>query len=196
MMLKRLCSEWQSLLENFHGVFTLGGWARFAQWVTGTVLCSEEHTITQILTGLGLEDQWRNVEHFAEYGAWDREAVERQLMRLVEQEHPPRWGRYHPVAIDDTKEHRTSADVWGTCTFHESAARSPNRATTVLRTIGSSWAISSPGKPWTYMPTASRLYCRKKQLPGGEMFRTKTALAVEMLRGDRRGVGRPDFGRV
>ena len=35
-------------------------------------------------------------------GAFDREAVERQLIRLVEQEHPARWGRYHPVAIDDT----------------------------------------------------------------------------------------------
>jgi hypothetical protein len=63
---------------------------------------------------------------------WDREAVERRLMRLVEHEHPARWGGYHPVALDDTKEHRTSAEVWGTCTFHESAARSPNRAATVL----------------------------------------------------------------
>ena len=155
---------------------------RFAQWATGTVLCCEEHTITQILTGLGLEDQWRNVEHFAEYGAWDREAVERQLMQLVEREHPARWGRYHPVAIDDTKEHRTSADVWGTCTFHESGARSPNRATTVR---AHNWVVMgdlAPGKPWTYMPTASRLYFRKSQLPAGERFRTKTAMAVEMLR--------------
>ena len=124
---KGLWSEWQSLLANFRGTFTLGGWARFAQWATGTVLCSEEHTITQILTGLDLEAQWRNVERFAEYGAWDREAVERQLMRLVEREHPARWGRYHPVAIDDTKEHRTSKDVWGTCTFHESGAESQPR---------------------------------------------------------------------
>jgi len=122
---KGLCSEWQSLLEGFRGVFTLGGWARFAQWVTGTVLCSVEHTITQILTGLGLEEQWRNVARFAEYGAWDREAVARQLMRLVEQRHPVRWGRYHPGAIDDTTEHRTSADVWGTCTFHESGGAEP-----------------------------------------------------------------------
>ena len=75
---KGLCSEWQSLLSEFRDVFTLGGWARFAQWTTGTVLCSEEHTITQILTGLGLEAQWRNVEHFAEYGSWDREAVEQR----------------------------------------------------------------------------------------------------------------------
>jgi hypothetical protein len=179
---KGLWSEWQSLLSEFRGVFTLGGWARFAQWVTGTVLCPEEHTITQILTGLGLESQWRNVEHFAEYGSWDRETVERQLMRLVEHEHPARWGRYHPVAIDDTKEHRTSADVWGTCTFHESAARSPNRATTVR---AHNWVVLgdlSPGRPWTYMPLASRLYFRKSQLPIGEYFCTKTALAVEMLR--------------
>lgn len=38
----------------------------------------------------------------------------------------------------------------------------------------------APGRPWTYMPTASRLYFRKSQLPTGERFRTK--MAVEMLR--------------
>jgi hypothetical protein len=178
---KELWSWWQALLAEFRGVFTLGGWARFTQWITGTVLCPEEHTITQILTGLGLESQWRNIEHFAEYGSWDREAVERALMRLVEQEHPARWGRYHPVAIDDTKEHRTSAEVWGTCTFHESAARSPNRATTVR---AHNWVLLGdlvPGRPWTYLPLAARLYFRKSQLPVAERFRTKTAWAVQML---------------
>ena len=179
---KGLWQEWQSLLGEFQAVFTLGGWARFVQWVTGMVLDAEEHTITQILTGLELKDQWRNVERFAEYGAWDREAVERQLMRLVEEEHPARWGGYHPVAIDDTKEHRTSEKVWGTCTFHECGARSPNRATTVR---AHNWVVLgdlSPGEPWTYLPLAARLYFRKSQLPEGETFRTKTALAVEILR--------------
>jgi hypothetical protein len=179
---KEIVAAWQSLLSEFREVFTLGGWARFAQWVTGTVLCAEEHTITQILTGLGLESQWRNVEHFAEYGSWNREAVERQLMWVVEQEHPARWGGYHPVAVDDTKEHRTSAEVWGTCTFHESGARSPNRATTVR---AHNWVVLGDlvsGKPWTYMPLASRLYFRKSQLPVGERFFTKTAMAVDMLR--------------
>lgn len=179
---KQLWSWWQSLLSSFQSVFTLGGWARFAQWVTGTVLCPEEHTITQILTALGLEAEWRNAEHFAEYGSWDRQAVERQLMRLIEQEHPARWGGYHPVAVDDTKEHRTSADAWGTCTFHESGARSPNRATTVR---AHNWVVLGdliPGKPWSYLPTASRLYFRQSQLPIGESFCTKTAWAVDMLR--------------
>jgi hypothetical protein len=40
----------------------------------------------------------------------------------------------------------------------------------------------SPGRPWTCLPLAARLYFRKSQLPEGETFRTKTALAVEMLR--------------
>lgn len=179
---KGLWSLWQSLLSAFRGVFTLGGWARFAQWGTGTVLCPEEHTITQILTTLGLESQWRNVERFAEYGSWDREAVERELMRLVEREHPARWGGYRPVALDDTKEHRTSAEVWGTCTFHESTARSPNRATTVRAHNWVELGDLVPGRPWTYLPLASRLYFRQSQLPVGEKFRTKTALAVQMLR--------------
>jgi hypothetical protein len=43
----------------------------------------------QILTALGLEARWRVLEHFAEYGDWDREAVERQTLRLIEQERRP-----------------------------------------------------------------------------------------------------------
>lgn len=178
---KELWSWWQSLLASFRREFSLGGWVRFVQWVTGTVLCPEEHTITQILTSLGLQSQWRNVERFAEYGAWDRPAVEQQLIRLVEDQRPARWGGYHPVAVDDTKEHRSSAEVWGTCTFHETTARSPNRATTVR---AHNWVVLGdllPGKPWTYLPLAARLYFRKGQLPAGERFHTKTDLAVQML---------------
>jgi hypothetical protein len=40
----------------------------------------------------------------------------------------------------------------------------------------------APGRPWTYRPLAARLYFRKSQLPVGELFRTKTAAAVDMLR--------------
>jgi hypothetical protein len=127
----QLWTWWLSLLSPFAWVFTRPGWVRFVQWVTGMVLCWEEHTLPQILTALGLESRWRVLEHFAEYGAWDREAVEQQTLRVLQQEQPARWGRYHPVAIDDTKGHRTSKQVWGTCTFHESSARSPNRAETV-----------------------------------------------------------------
>jgi hypothetical protein len=173
---------WLSLLSPFARVFTRPGWVRFVQWVTGMVLCWEEHTITQMLTALGLESQWRVLEHFAEYGAWDRQAVERQTLRVLEQERPARWGRYHPVALDDTKGHRTSKKVWGTCTFHEASARSPNRAETVR---AHNWVVMGdlvPGRPWTYLPHAARLYCRQSQLPMGETFRTKTALAVELLR--------------
>lgn len=179
---KVIWSWWQSLVRSFQSVFTRGGWVRFAQWLTGLVLCPEEHTITQILTALGLESRWRVVEGFAEYGAWDREAVERQLIRLVEQERPARWGGHRVMAVDDTKEHRTSAQVWGTCTFHESTARCPNRAETVR---AHNWVVMGeliPGQPWTYLPEGSRLYIRKSQLPEGETFCPKTRLALAMLR--------------
>lgn len=179
--LRQLWSWWQALLGRFRGVFTEPGWVRFVQWVTGTVLCGEEHTITQILVSLGLESRWRVLEHFAEHGSWDRQAVERQLLRLIDEEHPARFHALHPVAVDDTKEHRTSQAVWGTCTFHEASARSPNRATTVR---AHNWVVAGDliaGHPWTFLPHASRLYFRKSQLPAKETFCTKTQLAVEML---------------
>jgi DDE superfamily endonuclease len=173
---------WLSLMSEFAPVFTRPGWVRFVQWVTGMVLCWEDHTLTQILTALGLESRWRVLEHVAEYGAWDREAVERHTLRLLEQERPARWGGYHPVAVDDTELHRTSKQVGGTCTFHESSARRPNRAETVR---AHNWVVMgalTPGRPWTYLPHAARLYGRPSRLPAGDTFRTKTALAVELLR--------------
>jgi hypothetical protein len=179
---RELVSLWQSLLDDFKPCFTRGGWVRFVQWVTGTVLCSEEHTVTQILTSMGLESRWRVLEHFAEYGSWDLKAVEEQLIRISEREAPTSWGGYRVVTLDDTKLHRTSEDVWGTCTFHESTARSPNRAETVR---AHNWVVLGGlvvGKPWRYLPLTSRLYFRKSQLPVGETFRTKTQQAVELLR--------------
>ena len=56
---KRLWSIWQRLLAWFGPVFTSRGWVRFAQWVSGTVLCDEQHTITQEVTRLGLVGRWR-----------------------------------------------------------------------------------------------------------------------------------------
>jgi hypothetical protein len=179
---KRLWTWWQQLLDQVTVVLTLGGRVRLMQWITGLVFCPEEHTITQSLIGMGLESRWRVLESFAEYGSWDREALERRTMRMIEQVHPARWGKYRPVAVDDTKAHRTSKHVWGTCTFHEASARSPNRATTVR---AHNWVILGdllPGQPWSFLPTAGRLYFRKSQLPPGEVFRTKNQLALEMLR--------------
>jgi len=179
---KRLWQWWQLLLNVFQPIFTQPGWVRFVQWVTGTVFCWEEHTITQILVSLGLESRWRVVEHFAEYGAWNRPAVEQRLVRLIEEQRPLKWEGYRVIAVDDTKLHRTSENVWGTCTFHEPAGRSPNRASTVR---AHNWVEAGdliPGRPWTYLPHSSRLYFRKSQLPAGETFRKKTELAPELLR--------------
>ena len=173
---------WRELLTSFALAFTRPGFTRFAQWITGTILASEEHTLTQILTSLGMEDRWRVLERFAEYGAFRQESVERQTRRLVETELSPRFAGYRAVALDDTKCHRTSKHVWGACTFHEPAGRSPNRASTVR---AHNWVVAGdlvPGTPWTYLPHTARLYFRRTQLPSGATFTKKTDLAVAMLR--------------
>jgi DDE superfamily endonuclease len=179
---KTLWQRWQRLMTRFSAWFTRPGWVRFMQWVTGTVLCWEEHTITQILTAMGLESRWRVLESFAEYGAFDCQAVERLTIQVIEEQQPARWAGYHPVALDDTKEHRSSDKVWGTCTFHEPASRSPNRAETVR---AHNWVVLGDlvaGEPWTYLPHTARLYFRETQLPEGETFCKKTEWAVVMLR--------------
>jgi len=194
---KLLWSIWQRLLSAFSGVFTRPGWVRLVQWVSGTVLCNEEHTITQLLTSLGQTDEWRNCEHFAEYGAFNTKEVESTLMRLLEQEHPSRFGPYHPVAVDDTKELRSSGEVWGVCTYKHRSSRNPNHPKLAM---GHNWVVMgdlSPGagkEPWTYLPTTSRLYFRKGQMPADEVFATKNELAVEMLKQADAASGAPILG--
>jgi hypothetical protein len=181
-----LWSLWQALLAPFALAFTPGGFRRFVVWITGLALNVEEHTITQSLIALDLHERWKEQENFAEIGHWNQELVEAALADLLEQVPGRLWHGYRVHAIDDSKVHRSSKNVWGTCTFHEYTARCPNRAQTVR---AHNWVVlgdllHNPDAPAWFLPLGGRLYFRKSQLPTApepEPFRTKNELAVELL---------------
>src|SRR6185369_13726289 len=150
-----------------------------------------EHTVTQSLLALDRPDDWKALEEFVEYGAWKPRLVEHTLAQQLEDAPGRIWHGYHVWAGDDTKVHRSSKDVWGTCTFHAYSARCPNRAATVRahNWVAYGALLANPGGPAWYLPTAGRLYFRKSQLPGPGStggppvtFRTKCALMVELAR--------------
>ena len=186
-----LWALWQALVLSCAVSFTQPGRRRFAEWLTGIVLNVEEHTITQSLFAIGRTDDWSALESFAEYGSWDLTALQGDLAGLVAQQQPELWYGYHVSASDDTKVHRNSKDVWGTCTFHEYTARCPNRAQTVR---AHNWVVlgallPQEGQPACFLPIAGQLYFRKSQLPfaNGQTgqrlpFRTKCQLLVEQSR--------------
>jgi hypothetical protein len=191
MQAKHLWSLWQALLFPYALTFTDPGYRRFVEWVTGLVLNVEEHTITQSLIGLDRIHDWKALETFAEYGAWDNPAVEQITAQALEQAPGRRWYGYRVWAGDDTKVHRSSKNVWGTCTFHEYTARCPNRATTVR---AHNWVVlggllQQPDQPACFVPVAGRLYFRKSQLPTPSndrrpavTFQTKCTLMVQLAR--------------
>src|ERR1700722_5361102 len=111
-----LWSLWQDLLRSFRGAFTPRGWPRFVEWVLGLALNVEEHTITQSLVGLDRVADWKRLETFAEIGHWNTYLVEDALAQLLETAPGRLWYGNRVAAIDDTKIHRTSKFVWGTCT--------------------------------------------------------------------------------
>ena len=180
-------SIWQGLLAPFAETFTRPGHHRFVEWVTALALCVEEHTITGSVTALDRPADWKALEHFAETGAWPTAAVSGVLAGLIEQAPGRLWHGYHISALDDTKVHRNSPNVWGTCTFHEYTARCPNRASTVR---AHNWVVlgrllENPAQPAGFLPQAARLYFRRCQLPPVPVpppFRTKCQLAVELCR--------------
>jgi hypothetical protein len=186
MQATALWSHWQELLRPCADAFTPRGFQRFTEWLTGLALNVEEHTITQSLVGLDRTDDWKALEAFAEYGSWDQPALERAAAGLIDRAPDRLWYGYRVWAGDDTKVHRSSKTVWGTCTFHEYTARCPNRAATVR---AHNWVVLGallprPGQPALFLPHAGRLYFRQSQLPAGEDFRTKPQLLVELLRAE------------
>jgi hypothetical protein len=205
MQATRLWSLWQALVVSCAFGFTNAGLGRFVEWVTGLALNVEEHTITQSLIALGLADDWRALESFAEYGSWSLPFLEQGTAAACAAPPDRLWHGYHVWAGDDTKVHRTSAHVWGTCTFHEYSARCPNRAATVR---AHNWVVTgalrhNPDRPATFLPAAGRLYFRKSQLPfahgdSGPLlpFRTKPELMVEMLRQHAKAVPGKHLGLV
>jgi hypothetical protein len=179
-----LWSAWQALALDFAAGFTPQGQRRFVEWVTGLALNVEEHTLTQSLVGLNRPQDWKALESFAEYGSWHLPSLEWNAGWVIDQLPDRLWHGYRVWAGDDTKVHRNSPGVWGTCTFHEHSARCPNRATTVR---AHNWVVlgallPQEGGPALFLPVAGRLYFRAGQLPAGESFRTKCQLLVELLR--------------
>ena len=184
-----LWSLWQSVLLSIALGFTRRGTQRFAEGVTGLALNVEEHTITQSLVGLDRPQDWKALEAFAEYGSWDLRLLQWSTARRLDRLPNRLWHGYRVWAGDDTKVHRSSKGVWGTCTFHEYTARCPNRAPTVR---AHNWVVlgallPDPGRPAHFLPTAGRLYFRKSQLPAPQNgppvpFRTKCELLVELAR--------------
>jgi hypothetical protein len=191
MKATRLWSLWQAILLSIALGFTRRGKQRFVQWATGLALNVEDHTITQSLIALDRPDDWKALEAFAEYGHWNLPLLQRCLAWRLDKLPDRLWYGYRVWAGDDTKVHRSSPNVWGTCTFHEYTARCPNRATTVR---AHNWVVlgallPQPAQPALFLPTAGRLYFRKTQLPHAKgdagprlPFRTKCELMVDLAR--------------
>jgi hypothetical protein len=189
MKTTRLWSLWQGILLSMAFGFSRQGDKRFVEWATGLAFNVEEHTITQSLIGLGRPQDWKALESFAEYGSWNLPHLQLWLALRLEKLPNRLWYGYHVWAGDDTKVHRNSPDVWGTCTFHNYSARCPNRASTVR---AHNWVVTGAllpvaGEPALFLPVAGQLYFRKTQLPEAQkgppiVFHTKCELIVEQFR--------------
>lgn len=136
----------------------------------------------QLVTARGRDSRGRVREHFAEYGAWDLAAVERHTLRWLAQVRPARWGRYPPVAVDDTQLPRTRQRVWGPGPVHEASARRPHRAETVRAHHGGVRGDVPPRRPWPSRPPGARLSGRQRRWPTGEPVRPQTTLAADLRR--------------
>ena len=102
MQAKLLWSTWQALALDVALGFTHPGRRRFVEWVTGLALNVEEHTITQSLIGLDRVGDWKALESFAEYGAWNLRCLEWGTAWAIDRRPGRLWYGYRVWAGDDT----------------------------------------------------------------------------------------------
>lgn len=180
MNAREVVEAWMSLLDQFSSCFTEPGRRRFGALVGGALLCERRPLVTESVSALGLENHWRSLEAFLEYGAWPLGRVEEVLAQMAAA--CTRSTQRQIWAVDDLKVLKCGKRIWGACSFHEYTSRAPNRPQTVW---AHNWVLCGAlklGAGKVFLPTIGRLYMRKDQMPQGEMFRTKPELAVQMLR--------------
>ena len=126
---QEVVEAWMSLLGEFDSCFTSPGWHRFRQLAAGALLCERRPLVSEIITALGLESQWRSVEAFLERGAWPLGQVEDVIARTAAAGARCGGGRRRRRiwALDDLKVLKSGKKIWGACSFHEYTSRSPNR---------------------------------------------------------------------
>jgi hypothetical protein len=179
---REVVGMWMSLVSEFTPCFTRPSQRRFAALLTGALLSECRPLVTEIVTALGLEKQWRALEAFVEYGAWPADQIERTLCEIAARTAPPGEHGRQLWAVDDLKVLKSGKKIWGACSFHEYTSRSSNRPETVW---AHNWVVCGAlevASHSSFLPTAGRLYIRESQLPSGQSFRTKPQLAVEVLR--------------
>ena len=180
MKSEKVLRMWMSMLGEFSPCFTKPGQRRFAALLSGGLLCERRPLVTEIVTALGLENQWRAVEAFIEEGSWPLLDVENVLSKMAAPS--ARWHGRQMWAVDDLKVLKSGKKIWGACSFHEYTSRSSNRPETVW---AHNWVVCGAlkvGRKKAFLPVSGRLYMRRNQMPQGEAFRTKPQLAVEALR--------------
>ena len=116
----------------------------------------EEHTITQSVLALEQPAAWKALESFAEYGSWHQDRVTQALTRLIATAPGRIWHGYQVSAVNDTKVHRSSPHVWGTCTFHEPSARSPTEPPPFAPQLGRPRHLASRAREARVVPADLR----------------------------------------
>ena len=190
MKATRLWSLWQAILLSLALGFTQRGKQRFVEWVTALALNVEEHTITQSLVGLDRAGDWKALESFAEYGAWD--------LRLLADGPCLTASTACPTASGTATTSGPATTPRSIAPAPTSGAPAPSTSTPPAAptapppsgpTTGSSWVpcCPRPASPPCSCPspgscTSARRSCPTTQKGPPIAFRTKCELVVELVR--------------
>jgi hypothetical protein len=159
---------------------------RLALLFLGAVLTRGRRTVTTSIRAAGLSDQFRSCYTAVAAAGNKAETVAVYLVLGVVKPLVSGAGRL-TLAIDDTPTPRYGPEVEGPASTTIRPPARPARPTSTATSFVLGLPAAHPAWGVIALPLLSRLYVRKKDLPGIEPkhqpeFRTKLELAVEVLR--------------
>jgi hypothetical protein len=173
------------ILTRFRSCLTAPTFVRFVILTAGWILTSDPsqaNCVTQALISAQVSGRlhWEAFHRVFSRNRWDIDRLGRVLFELL----LPLVGSVFEVAIDDTLAPKKGIRVFGV-SMHVDAVSSTKKHKNLVN--GHCWVqlglvINVPWskRPW-FVPLLSRLYRGKKEAATAKAYRTKSALAREML---------------
>jgi len=187
--LNTIPSTFQSIFYSFAPVFTDPSFQNFVTLMTGWMLCTVRHTISQVLlAGIGpaRRKHFATLYRFFSRAAWEPDALGRVVFHLIIRA----WtGGDLFAVVDDTLCRRSGPHFWGAGMHHDPLRSTYGRgkARWFAMAFGHNWVVLAIWVPFPWnplrgaaVPVLWRLYRSKKRCPES-LYRKRTELAREMV---------------
>lgn len=181
-------SAFSSLLRECRGAFGSRAWAYFVPLAVGLVLADSAKLCSNVYEFSTLARHWTGHYRFFSAYVWCPITLARIVLRLIASTFGPERCQ---LVVDDTFVLKTGKKIFGV-NWHGDYRPGSTWCRWAHNWVVIGVSVKFPSlKRWLFFPLGLALYVRKKYCPEGREFKTRHALAAEMIESLQGGLKTP-----